>query len=638
MMTVSAKPIWVYDAIMTELAQRPRAAIDFAPPRMTVTRRDDGALLLRSPEPLAEPTPRITDWLVEWAARTPERVFLAAKGADGGWRRVRYGQALTAVRARAQALLDHGLGPERPLMILSDNSIEHALLALAAMHVGVPACPVSPAYALMSEDHGKLIAIAAALTPGLVFAEQGALFAGALASLAREVPALASVPVVTGDGEGAPGAIALHTLTTTEPGPAVEATYAAVTPDTVAKVLFTSGSTGTPKGVLNTHRMLTSNQQMIRQVWPFVTRTPPEPVDWLPWNHTFGGNHNFNMVLANGGTLYIDSGKPAPNRIQPTIDMLREISPTVYFNVPRGFDILLDYLERDTGLRDNLFARLQLIFYAGAALPQTLWDRLEALSLAARGELVPLVSAWGSTETSPLVTSVHFPIPRAGVIGLPVPGTELKLLPSGDKLEMRVRGPNVTPGYWRDPDRTRSAFDDEGFYCIGDAGRFADPDHPEKGLVFDGRVAENFKLTTGTWVDVGTLRVEAISALAPVAQDCVITGHDQAEVGLLIFVNPVGVRSLLPAGPGDLSLAEQLAQPTVRTHVAQRLAAFNAGDHLSSSRRLTRALLLATPPDIDKGEITDKGYINQRAVLAHRAALVEALYTDDPAVIYPAAT
>jgi feruloyl-CoA synthase len=387
-----------------------------------------------------------------------------------------------------------------------------------------------------------------------------------------------------------------------------------------------------PKGVINTQRMMCSNQQAIAQVWPFLESKPPVIVDWLPWNHTFGGNHNFNMVLRNGGTLYIDAGKPAPGLVEKTVANLREVSPTLYFNVPRGFDVMLPYLEADTGLRDTFFARLDLIFHAGAALPQPLWERLEKLSVDSTGKRARMVSAWGSTETSPLVTSVHFAIDRAGIIGLPAPGIELKMIPNGDKLEMRVRGPNVTPGYWKAASLTKAAFDEDGFYCIGDAGKLADPADPSKGVVFDGRTAEDFKLMSGTWVHVGVLRVNALAAATPLIQDAVVTGHDREEVGLLAFANPAGCRTLCKDAASETPLSEMIARDEVRAHVREGLATHNAANP-GSSTRITRVLLMATPPSIDANEITDKGYINQRAVLERRADLVKRLYGDDPEVI-----
>ncbi len=600
------------------MSKPPFAPLSFAPPAVEVERIADGGLVLTSPQPLDDYPPKLGLLLERWAAETPERTFLAERAGDG-WREVGYGEALAAVRALAQALLERGLGPERPVVILSDNGVDNGLLQLAAMHAGIPVAPISPAYSLMSRDHAKLRHIFELVTPGLVYAADGARFAAALGAVGladRELVVSANPP------EGI-AATPFAALRATAPGPAVDAAFAAVGPDTVAKILFTSGSTGLPKGVINTQRMLCSNQQAIAQLWPFLGERPPVVVDWLPWNHTFGGNHNFNMVLRHGGTLYVDGGKPMPGLIEQTVANLRDVAPTLYFNVPRGFDVLLPYLEQDAALRDRFFSRLDLIFYAGAALPQSLWERLEALSASARGVRVPMVSAWGSTETSPLITSVHFPLERAGVIGLPAPGCAVKMVPNGEKQELRIKGPNITPGYWRRDDLTAQAFDADGWYCIGDAGRLEDPDRPERGIVFDGRVAEDFKLLSGTWVHAGVLRVTAIAAGAPVIQDAVVTGHDREEVGLLVFPNPAGCRTLCPEAGDDLEALVRC--PAVHERLRAGFAAYNA-EHGASSRRIARLLLMSEPPNIDANEITDKGYINQGAVLARRAALVERLH------------
>jgi feruloyl-CoA synthase len=575
--------------------RRPDAPLSFAPPRVEVERRGDGTLLLRSPKPLGPHARAVGEWLVRWAGARPDQVFLAERAREG-WRTVTYREALDAARRIGQALLDLGLGAERPVMILSDNGVDHALLALGAMHVGVPVAPVSPAYALVSRDFGKLRYIADLLRPGLVWASDPEKFAPALAAIGATVTPLARL---------------------LEPAPTarVDAAFAAIGPDTTAKLLFTSGSTGAPKGVVNTHRMLCANQEMLAQGWPFVEERPPVIVDWLPWNHTFGGNHDFNLVLRNGGTLYVDGGKPVPGLVEITARNLREVAPTMYFNVPRGFDLLLPFLESDAALRRNFFGRLDVVFYAGAALPQPLWDRLRRLAEAEGAHGLAMLSAWGSTETSPLATQVHVATDRAGVIGLPVPGCELKLVPSGGKLEARVRGPHVTPGYYRRPDLTKEAFDEEGFYRIGDALRFADPDDPAQGLVFDGRVAEDFKLSSGTWVHVGVVRLALLAAASPLVQDAVITGHDRDEIGALVFLNPTAAKDLAPAA--------------IRTRIAAALAAL-ATRSGGSSTHPTRALVLTEPPSIDADEITDKGYINQRAVRERRAALVEALHATPP--------
>jgi feruloyl-CoA synthase len=570
--------------------------LKFAPVGIDVEKRADGTLVLRSCEALG-PYPRaLTQWLVDWAAKVPERPFLAERAGEK-WRTVGYAEALEAARRIGEALLGLGLGPERPVAILSDNSVDHALIALGAMHVGVPVAPISPAYSLMSKDFGKLKYIFELIRPGLVYAADPARFAPALAAVGAS-----ATPV--------------DRLLQTEATARVDEAHSAVGPDTIAKILFTSGSTGQPKGVLNTHRMLCSNQQGWAQLWPFLEERAPVLVEWLPWNHTFGGNATFNMVLRNGGTLYVDGGKPMPGLVETTVRNLKEVSPTLYFNVPRGFDLLLPFLESDQALRRSFFRDLDLVFYAGAALPQNLWERIEKLALQEKDGRLAMLSAWGSTETAPMAACVHTRIERAGVIGLPAPGCELKLVPSGGKLEVRVRGPNVTPGYFRSEALTRAAFDEEGFYRIGDALKFADPGAPEQGLVFDGRVAEDFKLTTGTWVHAGALRVRLIAAANPLVQDAVITGHDRDEVGALVFLSPA---------------AKDLATVVVRERLFQAMQSL-AGEGGSSTHPV-RLLVMSEPPSIDANEITDKGYINQRAVLERRAALVEELYAGAPGVI-----
>ena len=569
----------------------------FAPAEVDLERRADGTLILRSPQKLGPYARCITEWLMQWSDRDPARLFLAERRGEA-WRRISYREAYGAVRRIGQALLDRQLGAEKPVAILSDNGIDHALLALGAMHVGVPAVPVSPAYSLMSKDFGKLKAIFELVKPGLVYAAEPAKFGPAL-----EAVGASSTPVAE--------------LLETNPGSTLEREHRKVGPDTVAKILFTSGSTGIPKGVVNTHRMLCANQQMLAQAWPFVQEKPPVLVDWLPWNHTFGGNHNFNLVLRNGGTLYIDAGKPVPGLVEATVRNLKEIAPSLYFNVPRGYDLLLPFLERDAELRRSFFRELQVVFYAAAALPQNLWDRLVRLALEEkRGGDFAMLSAWGSTETSPLATSVHFRMERPGVIGLPVAGCELKLAPFGGKLEVRVRGPNVTPGYYRRPELTSAAFDEEGFYRIGDAVKLADPGAPAKGIVFDGRVAEDFKLSTGTWVNVGMVRVKLIAAADPIVQDAVITGHDRTEVGALVFLS---------------AAAKELGPEEIRARLSASLARLKAEG--GSSMHPVRVLVLGEPASIDANEITDKGYVNQGAVLERRAALVKRLYAGGEGVI-----
>ena len=597
----------------------------FAPARVESVPRPDGGFVLRSPLALGELPDQLGVWLRRWAADAPERTaFAERRGED--WYRLSYADLRRAVDALSSFLLDRELGPERPVAILSDNSVDSAILHHAAMQVGVPVAPISPAYSLLSKDHGKLRHCLDLVTPGLVYADDGAKYGPALARVADGVPRLYSTAPPPGGGT------CLRELLDAPADPRVDQAFARITPDAIAKFLFTSGSTGTPKAVVNTQRMLLANQVQIQQLWPFLAERPPVIVDWLPWSHTFGGNHNSYMMLANGGSVYIDGGKPAPPLFEQTVTNLREVSPTLYFNVPRGFGMLVPRLEQDDELAGSFFRDLDAIFYAAAALPQDLWERLEALSDKHLGRRVTMLSAWGATETAPMVTTVHFPIPRAGVIGLPAPGVELAFVPSGSKLELRIKGPMVTPGYWRQPELTEDAFDSDGFYVIGDAGRLEDPNDPSKGVVFDGRVAEDFKLMTGVWVSAGQLRVHALAAANDVLADAVVCGHDRDAIGLLGVPNWVTV-DRLTADLGPEATAEaKLAHAAVRDALAQGLAAHNAGCR-GSSERIERVLLLAEPPSIDAGEITDKGYLNQRAMRENRAAQVERLFTEDAAVL-----
>jgi feruloyl-CoA synthase len=478
----------------------------------------------------------------------------------------------------------------------------------------------------MSRDFGKLKRIANLLDPGMVYCEQAEPFAGAVASLG-DTPA-AGAEVVCGDATAAMlDATPFSELMASTPTPAVDDAAARVGPDTVAKVLFTSGSTGVPKGVPTTHRMLCASQQQLAQVWPFTEQTPPVLVDWLPWSHTFGGSNNFNLVLKRGGSLYIDPGRPLPGAIEETVRSLRSVSPTIFYNVPAGYGALLPYLEEDAALAEAFFRRLQVIFYAAASLPQELWERLEAVSTSVLGERVVMQSAWGATETAPMATIAHWPLERAGNIGVPVPGVEIKMVPSGDKEELRVRGPNVMSGYLHEPELTAQVFDDEGFYRIGDAGRLADPDDPTRGIVFDGRIAEDFKLSSGTWVHVGGVRVSAVGAGSPLIRDAVVTGHDRDWVGLLVWLDEAAARRV--GGAPDAGAAALAASEPVRARLRHALAQYNTTAE-GSSQRVARVLILAEPPSIDGGEITDKGYINQRATLERRADQVARLYRDEP--------
>ncbi|MBX3643070.1 MAG: feruloyl-CoA synthase [Rubrivivax sp.] len=586
-----------------------------APPRAVRIGFDDGSFVLRSPEPLRPYARCIGEWLERWAAETPDAPAFAERAADGDWRRLSWAQARAAVGRLAQGLLDLRLAPQAPIVVLSDNALDHLLLLLAGMHIGVPVCTVSSAYCRLTQDYSKIHGILNTLGPALVYAGDAQIYGPALRHAGLQAPV-----VFSRGADAYPGALDFAGLGRPETAAVMQA-FEAITPDTHAKYLLTSGSTGHPKVVINTHRMLCANQQMIAQVWRFLEHEKPVLVDWLPWSHTFGGNHNLHMVLRNGGTLVIDEGRPAPGLVERSVANLAEVQPTIWFNVPRGFDMALPLLEADLKLAKRVFDRLRVVFYAGAALPQATWERLQALSTKVRGEEVWLTTSWGSTETAPGITSAHWRLDRAGNIGLPMPGVELKFIadPShaGDKLEMRVRGVSVFPGYRDAPQLTAQAFDAEGYYCIGDAGLLADQSRPERGVLFNGRVAEDFKLGTGTWVSVGTLRVRVVSALAPHAQDVVVTGQDRDEVGVLIFPTPQA--AALPAGE-------------LRAHVAAALQALKA-EGGGSSQAPARALLLAEPPSADAGEITDKGYLNQRAVLKRRDALVQLLYTGGPEVI-----
>src|SRR4051812_6421112 len=599
----------------------------FATPMIVADRRPDGSIILKSSEPLRPSARCVGDWLEHWARATPERIFLGERASvDAPWTTVSYRDALRQVRSIAAWILAQRLSAAHPLVVLSDNSVDHALFALAAMHAGVPVAAISPAYSLMSKDFDKLKSMISLLEPGTIYVSGTKPFAAALAA----IKPLHSAKLVSGNA-GDAGAIAFTSIAATSETPDVANAFAAVTPDTIAKFLFTSGSTGTPKAVINTQRMLTSSQQAKAQTWSFLDSRRQDLVilDWLPWSHTFGANHNFNLVLRNGGTLYIDGGKPAPGLFTISLANLRSVMPTVYFNVPRGFDMLIAALRDDEELRRRFFSEVKFAFYAGAALPQNLWDALEQLSLGSVGRALPMVSAWGSTETSPLATDCHFQAKRSGNIGVPIPGTELKLVPSGDKLEVRVRGPNVTPGYWKEQGLTAQAFDEEGFYLIGDAVTFADPDRPELGLFFDGRVAEDFKLNSGTWVNVGTLRVAGVAALSPLVQDVVVCGHGGDEVRFLVFPNLSACRA--HAGlPDSTDVKDAICHDRIRAAIAQGLARLKAQSG-NSSGHATRALLLAEPASVDGGEITDKGYINQRAVLTRRAGAVVMLDDDSSA-------
>jgi len=558
--------------------------------------RADGSFVLRSGEPLQDYSRCVGDWLEHWAQQTPDVTAFAEPDGHGGWRELSWSALRRQVGAVAQSLLDMDLPAGRPVAILTDNGIEHVVLSLAAMHIGRPPCSVSSAYA-KSPDHTRIRAILQTLRPALIYASDGALYGPAMTSCD-----VGAVQVVGTNAQAVAGALCFADLLRTPESAHVRERWLAIGPDDHAKYLLTSGSTGAPKVVINTHRMLCANQQSMTQVWQFLAEEKPVLLDWLPWSHTFGGNHNLNMILCHGGTLYIDDGRPMPGLIERTLHNMRQCRPTLHFNVPRGFEVMLPLLEADDALANAFLGSLRGVFYAGAALPSATWQRLQTLARRIRGEPLWLTTSWGATETAPAVTSAHFPLDQAGCIGVPLPGAELKFTPNGDKYELRVRGPCVFPGYRDAPDLTTAAFDDEGYYKIGDAGRLVDDAHPEQGVVFDGRVAEDFKLTSGTWVSVGTVRLALVSALSPLAQDAVITGHDRSELGALVFLSPAG---------------QALPPEERRQRVQQALQQLRAGGS-GSSAAPGRVLLMEEPPEPRRGRDHRQG-LCEPARSAHAA-------------------
>jgi feruloyl-CoA synthase len=609
----------------------------FGVTRVELRGDDGGTQYLKADQPLGDYAARMTDRLLHWAEVAPERTFMArriknADGSSGDWRHVSYAEALARARSIGQALLDRGLNAERPVAILSENDLGHALLALGCMYVGVPYCPVSPAYSTVSQDYDKLRHVLSTLTPGLVFASDAGRYGKAIAATVGPdvevaINSVASDPVLER------AATTFDQLVSTKATPAVDTAMQATGPDTIVKFLFTSGSTKLPKAVINTQRMWCANQQQMRQSMPVLAQEPLVLIDWLPWNHTFGGNHNVGMTIYNGGTLYIDDGKPTPALMAETLRNLREIAPTVYFNVPTGFEAIAHAMKTDDALRKNLLSRVQMFFYAGAALAQPVWDSLHQTQEAEVGERIVMGTGLGMTESGPFGIFVTSPDVRAGDLGVPTPGLELKLVPTDGKIEVRYRGPNITPGYWRAPEATQESLDEEGFFCTGDAVAWIDKSNIHKGLKFDGRIAEDFKLGTGTFVSVGPLRAKIIAAGAPYVQDAVLTGINLKEVGALIFPTSA-CRALSGLGP-EASLKQVLESAPVQARF-QKLLDDLAATATGSASHIARAHLMSDPPSIDKGEVTDKGSINQRAVLKHRDALVQALHDGSlPFIIQP---
>ncbi|MEL7471105.1 MAG: feruloyl-CoA synthase [Pseudomonadota bacterium] len=594
----------------------------FAEPRVTTSYAADGSLLLEHPLPLPKGAHCVTEWLLRWAREAPDRVFLAERDGDG-WHTLTYARALTEMRDVAGWILSTEASPERPVMALSGNAVDLGVLSLAAMHVGVPIATVSTAYSLMSKDHGKLTDMTRLLDPAVIYVEDTGPFAAALDAIA---PCHRGLILASADGAGR-RSLLFSDARAPDAADAVSTAFHEVGPDTIAKLLFTSGSTGTPKAVINTHRMLTASQEAHREVWTHLKHGPPVLVDWLPWSHTFGANFCTNMVLRNGGSMYIDDGKPVAPLIGRTVENFKSVRPTMALNVPRGYGMLAEALAQDTAFRE-IFFNMDLAQNAGAALPPSVRETFRKMSIETVGSELPFVASWGSTETSPLATHLHFPAEDAANIGLPVPGTTLKLVADGGKHEVRVKGPNVTPGYFRNPTRTAEAFDQNGFYRIGDALRLADANDPAKGLCFDGRVSEDFKLSSGTWVSSGELRLAGIDALAPLVQDIVVAGQDRDFVGFLLIPNPPACRRAC-ALPETSAFEAVVDTPGIRDAIAHGLADLKSRGG-GTSRYAARARFLLEQPDPDQGEITDKAYLNQRQILENRAYDVDVLFGDDP--------
>ena len=610
----------------------PFKPIEFLSRDVSTERRPDGTVVLQSNHALKPYERHVPAFLARWAAEAPDRAWLAQRrGSARDWLKVTYGEAKKQVDAVTQALLDRGFGPDRPVMILSSNSIEFALLTMAAMQARAPVAPVSPAYSVMSQDHAKLKYVFDLIKPGLVFVQNGEIYGQALKSLDLDGVLLVHVDKPPPERQSLPWSELVATRATAAVAQSVEA----IQPRTIGKFLFTSGSTGMPKAVINTQEMMCANLAMGQMA---RVRKADDPVgvmlDWLPWNHTMGGNATFQGNLAEGGTTWIDDGKPLPGLFEETLRNLREISPTYFANVPAGYAMLATALEKDEALAKKFFTNLNSLAYGGATLPDDLYERMETLAVKYTGFRLPFVTGWGSTETAPTATTVHWASERVGLIGLPFPGVQLKMVPTGEegRYELRLKSVIVTPGYYKRPDLTAQMFDEEDFYKIGDAGRFVDPEDPSQGLIFDGRVVEDFKLMSGTFVLVGTLRTTAIAAATPVLQDAVVCGEGRDHVGLLGFPNIAACRKVARDDGAKLTTEALLAHPAVVATVRTGLARMNA-ETKGSSMQVRRVLLMTEPPSVDGHEMTDKGYINQRATLERRKALVDRLYAGGEGVI-----
>ncbi|MBN8293957.1 feruloyl-CoA synthase [Rhodobacter sp. NTK016B] len=605
------------------MTESPLRKVKLWQPDIDWERRNDGSILVWQNGALNDYPENLSVKIHEWAKKTPETTWMAERGPDGDWQRVSYAQMLGHIRAIGQALLDMGLSVERPLVILSANSVAHALMALGAQYVGVPSAAIAPAYALASGEYGKLVSVRDQITPGAVFTEDTTPFAPAIAEVFSDLPVLGKA------GEGR--AMDWEALLATPVTDAVDKANARVGLDTIAKFLFTSGTTGSPKAVIQTQRMMCANMEQVTDCYAFLRDEPPIILDWAPWNHVAAGNLVFNAAIWNGGTFYIDGGRPTPQMMPETIRNLREVGTNWYFNVPFGYEMLVEAMEEDDELAQAFFGNLKLKYYAGAAMATHTWEALERLALKTTGERVQLGTGLGATETAPFAIFNTDPDAAPGNLGVPAKEVILKLVPTEGKWEARVKGPNVTPGYWRQPQLTADAFDDEGFYCLGDALKFADPEDPSKGFFFDGRVAENFKLSTGTWVGVGALRAKLTDALGGYVRDAVIVGEGEDYLGALLVPFRPAIEKLVPGGEelrDDLLFGHEV----LRAELAARLKAYNK-TATGSSLRVPRAMMMLEPLSIEKGEVTDKGSVNQRAVRAHRQDLVEAIYEGDPRVI-----